>query len=227
MGSTAITNATMPPMGRFLKRLDDDNGWVEVSDTVAREKVSHALRGTNKPTTKVQPREEKLLPSSRPSLTPSSRSFSDMNGQLEKNPMVEDVLVIANKKRSALEETANYIEQAKKRRIQEMRELDLLLRQQTQKCSGTLHQSMMGTTAAGGFLFGVLQQNFEQIPSTTPSNNYRQTMIDSPTRALLALLTTGQPKEVTSDILHMIGTQTGTVPHFRSHQSIGFPTGLY
>jgi hypothetical protein len=31
--------------GRFLKRADGDETWEEVSDTVAREKVSHALRG--------------------------------------------------------------------------------------------------------------------------------------------------------------------------------------
>ena len=31
--------------GRFLKRIEEDECWVVVSDTVARDKVSHALRG--------------------------------------------------------------------------------------------------------------------------------------------------------------------------------------
>lgn len=31
--------------GRFLKRMEDEECWVPVSDTVARDKVSHALRG--------------------------------------------------------------------------------------------------------------------------------------------------------------------------------------
>eukprot|EP00934_Nitzschia_sp_Nitz4_P008777 Nitzschia sp. Nitz4//scaffold17_size182527//76857//77714//NITZ4_001850-RA/size182527-processed-gene-0.51-mRNA-1//-1//CDS//3329539328//8767//frame0 len=31
--------------GRFLKRLENEEVWVEVSDSVARDKVSHALRG--------------------------------------------------------------------------------------------------------------------------------------------------------------------------------------
>lgn len=31
--------------GRFLKRVENEEAWVEVSDSVARDKVSHALRG--------------------------------------------------------------------------------------------------------------------------------------------------------------------------------------
>ena len=37
------TNNNKP--GRFLKRVENEEAWVEVSDSVARDKVSHALRG--------------------------------------------------------------------------------------------------------------------------------------------------------------------------------------
>jgi hypothetical protein len=40
---TAMGPNTRP--GRFLKRVESEDCWVEVSDTVARDKVSHALRG--------------------------------------------------------------------------------------------------------------------------------------------------------------------------------------
>ena len=43
-GSAGSAGSGSTMAGRFLKRLDDDV-WVEVSDIVAREKVSHALRG--------------------------------------------------------------------------------------------------------------------------------------------------------------------------------------
>lgn len=33
------------PAGRFLKRVENEELWVEVSDSIARDKVSHALRG--------------------------------------------------------------------------------------------------------------------------------------------------------------------------------------
>jgi hypothetical protein len=46
--------------GRFLKRAEGDEAWVEVSDSIARDKVSHALRG--------KPRKEASSPKSQ---TPS------------------------------------------------------------------------------------------------------------------------------------------------------------
>lgn len=39
------TPTTNNKHGRFLKRVENEEAWVEVSDSVARDKVSHALRG--------------------------------------------------------------------------------------------------------------------------------------------------------------------------------------
>lgn len=45
--------------GRFLKRIDGEEGWEEVSDTVARDKVSHALRGKSRNETPAEDEDSK------------------------------------------------------------------------------------------------------------------------------------------------------------------------
>jgi hypothetical protein len=51
--------------GRFLKRTEGEDAWVEVSDTIARDKVSHALRGKSRHSELATESPEALLPSKR------------------------------------------------------------------------------------------------------------------------------------------------------------------
>lgn len=51
--------------GRFLKRTEGEDAWVEVSDTIARDKVSHALRGKSRHSELATEPPEALLPSKR------------------------------------------------------------------------------------------------------------------------------------------------------------------
>jgi len=64
--------------GRFLKRLEGEESWVEVSDSIARDKVSHALRG--------KPRKEESSASSVPvveELVSGSKRLSVLEGTPE------------------------------------------------------------------------------------------------------------------------------------------------
>lgn len=51
--------------GRFLKRTDGEDAWVEVSDTIARDKVSHALRGKSRHSELATESPEPLIPTKR------------------------------------------------------------------------------------------------------------------------------------------------------------------
>jgi hypothetical protein len=51
--------------GRFLKRTEGEDAWVQVSDTIARDKVSHALRGKSRHSELATEPPEALHPSKR------------------------------------------------------------------------------------------------------------------------------------------------------------------
>lgn len=51
--------------GRFLKRTEGEDAWVEVSDTIARDKVSHALRGKSRHSELATESPEPLIPTKR------------------------------------------------------------------------------------------------------------------------------------------------------------------
>jgi hypothetical protein len=69
-----MVNLVKASGGRFLKM--DDSGWVEVSDVVARDKVSNAFRDRRKAVNRVQARTLKSQCSTRERDVPSSRDCS-------------------------------------------------------------------------------------------------------------------------------------------------------
>jgi hypothetical protein len=187
--------------GRFLKRIGDDHTtqdvWIEVTDIIAREKVSHALRGggtNNKSSTnnQAQQQQEKL---------PSSMT-DEKDEQLKK-------------RMSGLEETVELMKEAKRRRIEEIKQLDLLLGLGVQTIPVPSQPSALGDEK-GSFL--QLLQGIGQNASIGHANSPR-TVIDSPTNHdLLAWLVTTehehQKAAAASWILKMVGYRTGTPSHF-------------
>ena len=129
----------------------------------------------------------------------------------------------SKKKRSDLEETVELMKQAKRRRIEEINELDLLLGQGTQKKLPVASQPMLGGGESGSLLqvSQGIGQNATLVNDTRPHN-----IIDSPaTRDLLAwIVLNEQQKAAASQILKMVGNRSGTPPDFTPYM---FSNGLY
>jgi hypothetical protein len=192
--------------GRFLKRIGDDHTtqdvWVEVTDIIAREKVSHALRGggtnnmsstNNQAQQQQQQQEEEKLPSS----------------------MTDEKHEQSKKRMSGLEETVELMKEAKRRRIEEIKQLDLLLGLGVQTIPVSSQPSVLG--GEKGSLLQLLQ-GIGQHASIGHENSPR-TVIDSPTNHdLLAWLVTTehehQKAAAASRILKMVGYRTGAPSHF-------------
>mmetsp|Transcript_31805 Transcript_31805/g.53149 ORF Transcript_31805/g.53149 Transcript_31805/m.53149 type:complete len:295 (+) Transcript_31805:341-1225(+) len=117
--------------GRFLKKLDGDehDAWVEVSDIVAREKVSHALRGNQTRTTATQGvlRSTVTSPTSVNNTSNVVENRNHLVNHKDKDELAAHAT--AEKKRMAIEVTVDLMRETKKRRIEEILELDTLLRQ--------------------------------------------------------------------------------------------------
>jgi hypothetical protein len=107
--------------GRFLKKSQSGDGWVEVEDTIAREKVSHALRGkpkigadigeTKDPESHAKEILEELMKSENSAAADNDERFE------------------ARKRRAILDGNASLAQQAKRSKIEHLKELDFLARQ--------------------------------------------------------------------------------------------------